>query len=467
MQLAKRLLSPQYMVKPEQVRGEIPAGKDIYRRTLQTAWPAAVESILVTLVGAVDTIMVGGIGAEAIAAVGITNQPKLILMALIMSLNVGVTAVVARRRGENNRQGALACLKQSLMISVGISLLLSVLGFFFATPLLRVAGAGDDILADSVTYFRVLMCGIMLTSISLTINAAQRGCGNTKISMRTNLTANIVNIFFDYLLIGGHFGFPRMGVAGAALATVLGNLVACVMSVWSVTKKDTFLTVKGWRGWSFDRKTVKSVMNISSGAHGRAGVHACWFFCICSNCGAAGNHCVFHTSNLYEHHQFVVQFWRRAWYCAASLVGQSLGARRSDMAIIYGKTAQRVAFAASTLLFFLFIFGRRFLMMLFTNEAAIIAQGAVILVIIAFTTHAQTSQVVMTGSLRGAGDTKFVALTAFLSIAIIRPTLTWLLCIVGSVGLSGAWIALLIDQYMRMSFNLARFSHGKWTTKEL
>ena len=152
---------------------------------------------------------------------------------------------------------------------------------------------------------------------------------------------------------------------------------------------------------------------------------------------------------------------------AASLVGQSLGARRSDMAIIYGKTAQRVAFAASTLLFFLFIFGRRFLVMLFTDEAAIIAQGAVILVIIAFTTHAQTSQVVMTGSLRGAGDTKFVALTAFLSIAIVRPTLTWLLCMVASLGLSGAWIALLIDQYMRMSFNLARFSHGKWTTKEL
>lgn len=467
MQLAKRLLSPQYMVKPEQVRGEIPAGKDIYRRTLQTAWPAAVESILVTLVGAVDTIMVGGIGAEAIAAVGITNQPKLILMALIMSLNVGVTAVVARRRGENNRQGALACLKQSLMISVGISLLLSVLGFFFATPLLRVAGAGDDILADSVTYFRVLMCGIMLTSISLTINAAQRGCGNTKISMRTNLTANIVNIFFDYLLIGGHFGFPRMGVAGAALATVLGNLVACVMSVWSVTKKDTFLTVKGWRGWSFDRKTVKSVMNISSGAMVEQVFMRVGFFVYAAIVARLG-------TIAFSTHQICMNiislsfsFGDGLGIAAASLVGQSLGARRSDMAIIYGKTAQRVAFAASTLLFFLFIFGRRFLMMLFTNEAAIIAQGAVILVIIAFTTHAQTSQVVMTGSLRGAGDTKFVALTAFLSIAIIRPTLTWLLCIVGSVGLSGAWIALLIDQYMRMSFNLARFSHGKWTTKEL
>ncbi len=467
MQLVKRLLSPQYMVKPEQVRGEIPAGKDIYRRTLQTAWPAAVESILVTLVGAVDTIMVGGMGAGAIAAVGITNQPKLILMALIMSLNVGVTAVVARRRGENNRQGALACLKQSLMISIGISLLLSVLGFFFATPLLRVAGAGEDILKDAVTYFRILMCGIMLTSVSLTINAAQRGCGNTKISMRTNLTANIINILFDYLLIGGHLGFPQMGVAGAALATVLGNLVACMMSVWSVTKQNTFLTVKGWRGWSFDRKTVKSVMNISSGAMVEQVFMRVGFFVYAAIVARLG-------TIAFSTHQICMNIIHLSFsfgdglgIAAASLVGQSLGARRSDMAIIYGKTAQRVAFAASTLLFFLFIFGRRFLVMLFTDEAAIIAQGAVILVIIAFTTHAQTSQVVMTGSLRGAGDTKFVALTAFLSIAVIRPTLTWLLCMVGSFGLSGAWIALLIDQYMRMSFNLARFSHGKWTTKEL
>ncbi|MCI9625870.1 MAG: MATE family efflux transporter [Clostridia bacterium] len=455
------------MVKSEQVRGEIPAGKDIYRRTLQTAWPAAVESILVTLVGAVDTIMVGGIGAGAIAAVGITNQPKLILMALIMSLNVGVTAVVARRRGENNRQGAIDCLKQSLMISVGISLLLSILGFFFAAPLLHVAGAGEDILKDAVTYFRVLMCGIMLTSVSLTINAAQRGCGNTKISMRTNLTANIINILFDYLLIGGHLGFPQMGVAGAALATVLGNLVACVMSVWSVTKQNTFLTVKGWRGWSFDRKTVKSVMNISSGAMVEQVFMRVGFFVYAAIVARLG-------TIAFSTHQICMNIIHLSFsfgdglgIAAASLVGQSLGARRSDMAIIYGKTAQRVAFAASTLLFFLFIFGRRFLVMLFTDEAAIIAQGAVILVIIAFTTHAQTSQVVMTGSLRGAGDTKFVALTAFLSIAVIRPTLTWLLCMVGSFGLSGAWIALLIDQYMRMSFNLARFSHGKWTTKEL
>ena len=467
MQLVERMLSPKYMVKPQQICGEIAPGRDIYRRTLQMAWPAAIESILVALVGAVDTMMVGGIGAEAIAAVGITNQPKLILMALIMSLNIGVTAVVARRRGEKNRQGALACLKQSLMISAGISLLLSVLGFFFASPLLCVAGAADDILADSVTYFRVLMCGIMLTSISLTINAAQRGCGNTKISMRTNLTANVVNVVFDYLLIGGHFGFPQMGVAGAALATVLGNLVACIMSIWSVTKKDTFLTITGWRGWTFDRKTVTSVMNISSGAMVEQVFMRVGFFAYAAIVARLG-------TIAFSTHQICMNiiglsfsFGDGLSVAAASLVGQSLGARRSDMAMIYGKTAQRVAFAASTLLFFLFIFGRYFLMRLFTAEPEIIAQGAMIMIIIAFTTHAQTSQVVMTGSLRGAGDTKYVALTAFLSIAVIRPLLTWLLCMVCSFGLAGAWIALLIDQFMRMSFNLARFSHGKWTTKEI
>lgn len=467
MQLVERLLSPKYMVKPQQICGEIAPGRDIYRRTLQMAWPAAIESILVALVGAVDTMMVGGIGAEAIAAVGITNQPKLILMALIMSLNIGVTAVVARRRGEKNRQGALACLKQSLMISAGISLLLSVLGFFFASPLLCVAGAADDILADSVTYFRVLMCGIMLTSISLTINAAQRGCGNTKISMRTNLTANVVNVIFDYLLIGGHFGFPQMGVAGAALATVLGNLVACIMSIWSVTKKDTFLTITGWKGWTFDRKIVTSVMNISSGAMVEQVFMRVGFFAYAAIVARLG-------TIAFSTHQICMNiiglsfsFGDGLSVAAASLVGQSLGARRSDMAMIYGKTAQRVAFAASTLLFFLFIFGRYFLMRLFTAEPEIIAQGAMIMIIIAFTTHAQTSQVVMTGSLRGAGDTKYVALTAFLSIAVIRPLLTWLLCMVCSFGLAGAWIALLIDQFMRMSFNLARFSHGKWTTKEI
>ena len=148
---------------------------------------------------------------------------------------------------------------------------------------------------------------------------------------------------------------------------------------------------------------------------------------------------------------------------AASLVGQNLGAKRPDKAKIYGKIGQRMAFIVSTVLFFLFILARKQIIMLFNSEEHIVSLGGTIMIIIAFTTHAQTSQTVYNGCLRGAGDTKFVALISFISIALIRPALAWVLCFPANLGLKGAWIALFADQTMRYILGKKRFDSGKWT----
>lgn len=152
---------------------------------------------------------------------------------------------------------------------------------------------------------------------------------------------------------------------------------------------------------------------------------------------------------------------------ASSLVGQSLGEKRPDMALIYGKTGQRMAFGVSTVLFFLFLFGGRFLVSLFSTDVQVQTLGAEIMVIIACTTHFQTSAVVFSGCLRGAGDTKFVAMTSFLSIGIIRPILSYLLCAPLGLGLVGAWLGLLADQFLRFSLNMFRFKGGRWTRIEV
>ena len=133
------------------------------------------------------------------------------------------------------------------------------------------------------------------------------------------------------------------------------------------------------------------------------------------------------------------------------------------MAEIYAKACQRFAFAVSTALFFIFIFGRRFFVALFTTDTAIIELGAMILIIIACTTHAQTTGVIMAGCLRGAGDTRFVALTSLISILFVRTVISWILCYPVGLGLIGAWLGLLLDQFTRMTINSIRFASGKWT----
>ncbi|SDN11116.1 MATE family efflux transporter [Acetanaerobacterium elongatum] len=461
--LLKRLFNVNNMLKPQQRLGEIPSTSSMYLSTYRIAWPSALEAVLISLIGSVDTIMVSSLGPGAIAAVGITNQPKYIVMSVIFSLNLGVTAIVARRKGEKDIMGANRCLKQSIMLSSMLTVAASALGYIFADPLIILAGAGRDIITDASVYFRIIMIGNVFYCIGLTITAAQRGSGNTRISMVTNLTANLVNICFDYLLIGGRFGFPALGVAGAAIATAIGNIVSLIIAVFSVTRRGGFLSLLEYGEWRFDLKTLKNLASLGSSALVEQVFMRIGFFSYAAIVAGLG-------TIAFATHQICMNvinvsfaFGDGLSIAASSLVGQSLGAKRPDIAILYGKVTQRIAFCVSAVLFVVFMLGRHGIVSLFTDDNQIIALGAVILIVIACTSPFQTSNVVVSGCLRGAGDAKYVALVSFISIGVIRPVVTWLLCFPLGLGLLGAWFSLMFDQVTRLTLNYLRFSRGKWT----
>lgn len=459
----ERFFSIEYMLKKDEILGVLPSTRDVYKNAFNMSWPCALEAVLVSLVGSIDIMMVGGLGAEAIAAVGLTNQPKFVLLAMIFSLNVGVTAIVARRKGAEDFKGANSCLKQSIILSFIISLIMAIFGYFYANEIMLFAGAGEDVINDSVAYYKILMVSIVFTSLSLTINAAQRGVGNTKISMRTNIVANIVNLIFNYFLINGIWIFPRLEVRGAAIATTLGSIVGFLMSVFSVYYNTKILDLRGKGSWKFDKATMKAFFSISGSSVVEQVFMRIGFFSFAMIVAALG-------TISFATHQICMNVINLS-FCfgdglstaAASLVGQNLGAKRPDKAKIYGKTGQRMAFIISTVLFFVFILARKQIIMLFNSEDHIVSLGGIIMIIIAFTTHAQTSQTVYNGCLRGAGDTKFVALISFISVALIRPGLAWVLCFPANLGLKGAWIALFADQTMRYILGKKRFDSGKWT----
>ena len=467
MQILKRLFSTTYMIKPAERVGSLPSSGEAYRKTLHLAWPSVTESVLVCLTGAVDTMMVGTISPQAISAVGITHQPKFILLALIFSLNVGITAVVARRKGEENQEGANRCMKQSLLVATMLAILLFVVGNLIAEPLLRLIGAGDDYLADAVLYFRIILVGIFFNSVGLAINAAQRGVGNTRISMTTNLTANIVNVIFNFFLIGGKCGFPKWGVMGAAIATSLGNFIAFLMAVGSILPKKRYLSLFSKAKWRFDRATIGAVSKVGLSACAEQGAMRVGFLLysmLVANLGTIP----------FATHQVCMSILSISFgfgdglaVASATLTGQSLGAKRPDMARVYTGICQRIALVISTVLFVVFILLRREIVGLFTTDSAIIEQGAILMIIIAFTTHMQTSQVVITGALRGAGDAMYVAMTSLISIAVVRPTLTWLLCYPVGLGLIGAWFGVLMDMFLRLVINYSHFKRGHWTTIKL
>lgn len=451
------------MIKPDKVQGELPSTKEIYRTAYEMAWPSTIESVLVGIVGLVDTVMVSSLGPGAIAAVGITNQPRLIVLSIIMSLNVGVTAVIARRKGEDNRRDANQVLRQCLILCASLSIVFGMLAFAFARPLLVFAGAGADIIADAVIYFKILMAGMIFNGLSLTINAAQRGAGNTRIAMRTNIAANVVNVVFNYLLINGHLGFPKLGVAGAAIATVLGTAVSFAMALFSLFHRDSFLDIRARGSWRFQPAALKSIFNISSSALVEQLFMRIGFFAYAKIVAGLG-------TIAFATHQICMNILSLSFtfgdglaVACSALVGQNLGAKRPDLAMIYGKVGQRIALLISAFLSVVFFTLARPLMSLFTSDAGIIAAGVPLLYLTAVISYAQISNVVMTGCLRGAGDTRYVAIISMISIMIVRPGLSYLLCYPAGLGLLGAWIGVLIDQFLRISASLPRFYSGKWT----
>ncbi|MEG2372594.1 MAG: MATE family efflux transporter [Hydrogenoanaerobacterium sp.] len=467
LKLIKRFYDTENMIKPEQKLGDLPSTQAAYKRNFGLAWPSALESVLISLVASVDIVMVGVLGPNAISAVGITTQPKYILLSVILSLDIGITALVARRKGENDIVGANRCLKQGIIISATLSLIMTVLGFIFANDIIRFAGAGNDIIGDATTYFQIILIGNFFASLGLTINAAQRGIGNTKISMRTNVVANIFNIVFDYLLIGGHFGFPHWGVAGAAVATLLGNVAGFVLSVRSVLQHDCFLNLRQNNNWRFDKRTVSGIFKVGSSAMVEQVFMRIGFFSYAKIVAGLG-------TVAFAAHQICMNILNLSFsfgdgfsVAASSLVGQSLGEKRPDKAIIYAKVGQRFAFTVSVLLSLTFLAGNTLLVQIFSNDPQIIAMSRPLMVIIAITTLGQISTVVLSGCLRGAGDVLYTAWVSLLSIGIIRPLASWVLCYPMGLGLTGAWIGLLLDQMLRLFMVFLRFRGDKWTRVKL
>ena len=278
------------------------------------AWPAIVESFFVAFAGLIDSLMVSSLGSYAVAAVGLTTQPKLLGLALFFALNVAISALVARRRGEKKQDSANEILLTAIFFIVIAAIISSIAFVFFASAIIGLCGSTADTHNDAVVYFRIIMGGMIFNCIQMGINAAQRGAGNTKITMRTNVTSNTINILLNYLLINGRFGFPALGIRGAALATISGTVVACIMSVASIFKKESFLSIP-YILEQHIRPTLSAFLNLIRVAYSvffRTGINADWFYVNRYYGCRSGDGCYGGASGRYEHYGTLLCVWRRS-----------------------------------------------------------------------------------------------------------------------------------------------------------
>lgn len=433
-------------------------------RVMKMAWPAVLESFFISLAGMIDVLMVSGISSEAVAAVGLTTQPKFLGLCVFFAMNVSVAAIIARRKGEQDQRAANETLAETLLVVMGLGIIITAVCVGAADGIIRLCGSQADTHDDAVLYFRIIMGGMMFNIISMSINSAQRGAGNTKIAMYTNVISSVVNIAGNYVLINGHLGFPKLGIMGAALATVFGTVVACVICILSLFRRDSFLSLPYiWKeklGTRF--RTIRTIFRLSSSAFMEQLLMRIGFMStavMAANMGTAamaahqvGMNALSLSFSLGDGMQAA----------AVALIGQNLGKKEPEMANRYGNLCQRVGMVLGLLISCFYLFCGRMLFQLFFDESHIVDMGVgisrCIMIIVLF----QVPQVVFTGCLRGAGDVFFTMISSCISVTFVRTIASYICCYTLGFGIYGIWMGILADQVCRMCFGMWRYRSKKW-----
>lgn len=445
---------------------------DLYRQNIAIAWPSTVEGALMSIISSVDTAMVGTLGTAAIAAVGLTSQPRMILLIVAQALCIGTTAICARRKGAGDQAGANSCLNQSLAVISVLGVLMTLLGYLGAEWLMRLAGANEDTLEMSVSYFKIISLGMVFNCWSLCICAAMRAIGQTQITMITNIAANLINVCLNYLLINGHFGFPALGVRGAAIATVCGTIISCFIAIGFACKKGGYYHLRLPR---FDRVTLSSLSSVGSGSILEAACLRIGFFITAKMIAGTG-------TDAFAAYQIVSQVSSLSFTlgdgvasAATALVGQSLGANRKDLARAHVTVGRKIGIVVSLALIFVIFLLRRQLALLFTTDEVVIQGVTISFYVLMLGLLPQNGRVIYSGCLRGAGDVKYVAACALISVTLLRPILTYVFCYPLEalmpgyfIAIMGPWIAFVIDAFVRQAL-LSRRIHkdDAWMEKKI
>ena len=429
-------------------------------------WPVFIEVLLGSLFGMVDMMMVGRIpehAAQAVSAVGMTYLPVFLVLSFVQALNVGGTAIIARYYGAKKYKNISLVLKHVMLLAMlGFVLPISVLMILLAPYVLSFLGADVSVIEVGSAYFRVIMLGFIFQSFSFTMTAALRGIGETKIPMRNNLIANSLNVLGNAVLIYGLFGFPVLGVTGAAISTALSNVIAMSLNLRYVLSKKSVLYLDLKEKFEFRFEMMKDLIRIGlptalEQLALRVGIIS--FLNIVSGLG----------TNVYAAHQISLNILNLTYspaqafgITASTLMGQSLGAKNEQLARMYTRMCQRIGFVIAIGMSLFIFFGSKTLAEFYSTEPEIIRNTMIALTIVAFIQPFQSHQLITSGALRGAGDTVWPLIAIFVGSIVIRVSLGYVFVNIIGLGLAGAWYAVFIDQFIRWLIILFRFKSGKW-----
>jgi putative MATE family efflux protein len=432
------------------------------------AWPTLIANVLMTVTGLINALFVGRLGSgDSIAAIGFAEQILMMVFSIMMSVVVGTTALVARFTGARDTANAEEAARQSLIMGVVASVIATLVLLAISNPVLQEMGARGRVLDLSLAYIRIICIALVPFSFLIVIGAIFRGLGDTRTPMRIMMGVNALAVLFDYGLILGHGPFPRLGVVGAAISSDIVRTAGCIASLYYLLRCPLAGALSGSMrpSWAWFTRILSIGIPSALQALLRTGGSMAFVYVLGrlpnANAAVAALTIGVRTEGI----SFMPGLAFGA--AATSMVGQNLGARRSDRAEKAGWVCVRQAISIMGPMGAVFYLYAGWLARLFTPDPAVIALTASYLTANAVSQPCMAFGMVLGGALQGAGETKVPAWVTFFTMWGIRLPAAYVVALVLGLGASGAWWTMAASSMAYALIIASIYKRGKWKAKEV
>jgi len=427
----------------------------IRRSVMTLALPVTVSSLLQRTEGIVAVFLVGGLGAIPIAAVGLGQLLAFIATTLVSGLSVGANVIVAQLWGARRHRDAGEAARHCLGLSLLVSLLLAGLGISCNHLAMQVLGAEPAVIELALPYSRLIFLVIPFTVLIQVLSSILQGTGDTRTPMYAMIGVNLLHILLAYPLIYGHWGLPAMGVKGAAVAVGLAEATGVaylMMRCGRILKASTHLRLD----------LIRTIWRVGAPVSGERIVQQAGIVIYTKLVLLYG-------TVSYAAHQVGLSIESLSFLpgygfaiAAATMVGQSIGAGKYTRAKLENWEANRLAMYIMTSMGIVFFFFPYVLLRAFTTDEAVIELGTVFLKIVALLQIPLALTMVLAGSLRGAGDTRFIMGATIVGMWGVRVPMALVVCLWLDLSVLYVWTAMIADWTVRMGLLLWRYQSERW-----
>lgn len=426
------------------------------------AIPMILELSLESVFAVVDMFFVGKLGPSAIATVGLTEAVVTLIYSVAIGLSAAATAMVARRIGEKDHDGANIAAMQSIIISIVVTIVISILGAIYASEILRLMGASEEVIRDGQSFSRIMYGGSLVIVLLFLINGIYRGAGNAAMAMRSLWIASGINIILCPLLIYGLGSWDGFGLKGAAIATTIGRETGVLYQCYHLFKGDGLIKIK-WAGFKPDFTVIKGLISIAWPATFQFILASGSWIVLAKIVADEGG------TTASAGYQIAIRnlvfFILPAWglsNAAATLVGQNLGAQQPDRAeksVLLTAKYNIIFMSFVTLLFVAFPSP---IIKLFSNEPEVIQVGVQSLRIIGTGFIFYGIGMVMMQAFNGSGDTRTPTWVNAIGFWGFQIPLAIVLSKYFHMGAVGAFIAIPVSETAIAIACYILFKKGKW-----